>query len=152
MLNLFFFVPLKIKFSLSGDLICFSFGSNHGWVLLKLFEFCIIEYKKKSCLSSLSLLKFWFLELSGWIEIMMEAGSSNSSGQLSGRVVDTRGKHRIHAELKRLEQEARFLEVCIHLISSFKNGSLFACVIIKLELVILVWIFIVFGSIFSGVR
>lgn len=41
----------------------------------------------------------------------MEAGSSNSSGQLSGRVVDTRGKHRIQAELKRLEQEARFLEV-----------------------------------------
>lgn len=25
---------------------------------------------------------------------------------------DTRGKHRIQAELKRLEQEARFLEVC----------------------------------------
>lgn len=41
----------------------------------------------------------------------MEAGSSNSSGQLTGRVVDTRGKHRIQAELKRLEQEARFLEV-----------------------------------------
>ncbi|KAG2321427.1 hypothetical protein Bca4012_055534 [Brassica carinata] len=41
---------------------------------------------------------------------MEAAGSSNSSGQLSGRVVDTRGKHRIHAELKRLEQEARFLE------------------------------------------
>ncbi|CAG7889466.1 unnamed protein product [Brassica rapa] len=44
----------------------------------------------------------------------MEVGSSNSSGQqLSGRVVDTRGKHRIHAELNRLQQEARFLEVCL---------------------------------------
>lgn len=27
-------------------------------------------------------------------------------------VADTRGKHRISAELKRLEQETRFLEVC----------------------------------------
>ena len=44
----------------------------------------------------------------------MEVGSSNSSGQqLSGRVVDTRGKHRIHAQLNRLQQEARFLEVCL---------------------------------------
>ncbi|XP_013637369.1 PREDICTED: guanine nucleotide-binding protein subunit gamma 2 isoform X3 [Brassica oleracea var. oleracea] len=41
----------------------------------------------------------------------MEVGSSNSSGQLSERVVDTRGKHRIHAQLNRLQQEARFLEV-----------------------------------------
>ncbi|XP_013637353.1 guanine nucleotide-binding protein subunit gamma 2 isoform X1 [Brassica napus] len=40
----------------------------------------------------------------------MEVGSSNSSGQLSERVVDTRGKHRIHAQLNRLQQEARFLE------------------------------------------
>ncbi|KAF2540103.1 hypothetical protein F2Q68_00032128 [Brassica cretica] len=48
----------------------------------------------------------------------MEVGSSNSSGQLSGLVVDTRRKHRVHAELNRLQQEARFLEVRILPISS----------------------------------
>ncbi|CAH2052988.1 unnamed protein product, partial [Thlaspi arvense] len=53
----------------------------------------------------------------------MEAGSSNSSGQLSGRVVDTRGKHRIQAELKRLEQEARFLEEELEQLEKMDNAS-----------------------------
>ncbi|XP_010488328.1 PREDICTED: guanine nucleotide-binding protein subunit gamma 2 [Camelina sativa] len=53
----------------------------------------------------------------------MEVGSSNSSGQLSGRVVDTRGKHRIQAELKRLEQEARFLEEELELLERMDNAS-----------------------------
>ncbi|XP_019059131.1 PREDICTED: uncharacterized protein LOC104822806 isoform X4 [Tarenaya hassleriana] len=63
----------------------------------------------------------WFrpkrVELYFWVRIglvvgqyVMQPSSSESSGQLSGRVADTRGKHRVQAELKRLEQEARFLE------------------------------------------
>ncbi|GAV57532.1 G-gamma domain-containing protein [Cephalotus follicularis] len=45
----------------------------------------------------------------------MKSGRSESSGPMTQRVLsltatDTRGKHRILAELKRLEQEARFLE------------------------------------------
>lgn len=35
-------------------------------------------------------------------------------------VADTRGKHRISAELKRLEQEARFLEVSLCLFVYFR--------------------------------
>jgi hypothetical protein len=50
----------------------------------------------------------------------MESDRSDSSGPITKRVyslgaaasaTDTRGKHRIQAELKRIEQEARFLEV-----------------------------------------
>jgi len=51
----------------------------------------------------------------------MESDRSDSSGPITQRVyslgaaaagaTDTRGKHRIQAELKRIEQEARFLEV-----------------------------------------
>lgn len=37
---------------------------------------------------------------------------SDDSEQMRSVVTDTRGKHRILAELKRLEQEARFLQVC----------------------------------------
>ncbi|CAN8268704.1 unnamed protein product [Cochlearia groenlandica] len=51
------------------------------------------------------------------------AGSSNSSGQLYGQVVDTRGKHRIQAELKRLEQESRFLEEEIEKLENMENAS-----------------------------
>ncbi|XP_014618733.1 guanine nucleotide-binding protein subunit gamma 2 isoform X2 [Glycine max] len=45
----------------------------------------------------------------------MESGGPESASPMTHRVqslssADTRGKHRIHAELKRLEQEARFLE------------------------------------------
>ncbi|KAG4983658.1 hypothetical protein JHK87_028407 [Glycine soja] len=46
----------------------------------------------------------------------MESGGPESASPMTHRVqslssADTRGKHRIHAELKRLEQEARFLEI-----------------------------------------
>ena len=51
----------------------------------------------------------------------MESDRSDSSGPITqrahslgasaGSATDTRGKHRIQAELKRIEQEARFLEV-----------------------------------------
>ncbi|XP_061339045.1 guanine nucleotide-binding protein subunit gamma 2-like [Gastrolobium bilobum] len=45
----------------------------------------------------------------------MESGVPDSAGPMTHRVqslssADARGKHRIHAELKRLEQETRFLE------------------------------------------
>ncbi|KAK0608587.1 hypothetical protein LWI29_032880 [Acer saccharum] len=45
----------------------------------------------------------------------MQSGRSDSGGPVTQRTPslaasDTRGKHRIQAELKRLEQEARFLE------------------------------------------
>ncbi|KAH0943175.1 hypothetical protein BRARA_A02690 [Brassica rapa] len=54
----------------------------------------------------------------------MEVGSSNSSGQqLSGRVVDTRGKHRIHAQLNRLQQEARFLEEELEQLEKMNKAS-----------------------------
>lgn len=39
-------------------------------------------------------------------------------------VADTRGKHRISAELKRLEQEARFLEVSL---CSYIYPCMFVC-------------------------
>ncbi|TKY51954.1 Guanine nucleotide-binding protein subunit gamma 2 [Spatholobus suberectus] len=45
----------------------------------------------------------------------MESGGPESASLMTHRVqslssADTRGKHRIHAEIKCLEQEARFLE------------------------------------------
>ncbi|XP_061339046.1 guanine nucleotide-binding protein subunit gamma 2-like [Gastrolobium bilobum] len=46
----------------------------------------------------------------------MQSGGLESASPVTNRVqslssaTDTRGKHRIHAELKRLEQETRFLE------------------------------------------
>ncbi|XP_012490625.2 guanine nucleotide-binding protein subunit gamma 2 [Gossypium raimondii] len=39
-----------------------------------------------------------------------ETASSADEQQLSGSAADTRGKHRILAELKRVEQESKFLE------------------------------------------
>ncbi|KAK8588339.1 hypothetical protein V6N12_022787 [Hibiscus sabdariffa] len=39
-----------------------------------------------------------------------ETASSTDELQPSGSAADTRGKHRILAELKRVEQESRFLE------------------------------------------
>ena len=49
----------------------------------------------------------------------MQSSRSESVSPRTQRVqslsaTDTRGKHRIQAELKRLEQEARFLEVCFY--------------------------------------
>ncbi|CAJ1976408.1 unnamed protein product [Sphenostylis stenocarpa] len=46
----------------------------------------------------------------------MQSGGPESASPMTHRVqslssADTRGKHRIHAEVKRLEQEARFLEI-----------------------------------------
>ncbi|XP_010552457.1 PREDICTED: guanine nucleotide-binding protein subunit gamma 2-like isoform X5 [Tarenaya hassleriana] len=53
----------------------------------------------------------------------MQPSSSESSGQLSGRVADTRGKHRVQAELKRLEQEARFLEEEMEQLEKMERAS-----------------------------
>lgn len=49
----------------------------------------------------------------------MQSGGPESASPITNRVqslssADTRGKHRVHAELKRLEQEARFLEVATY--------------------------------------
>ncbi|XP_022138326.1 guanine nucleotide-binding protein subunit gamma 2-like [Momordica charantia] len=41
---------------------------------------------------------------------MSESASPITQRVQSSSTIDTRGKHRIQAELKRLEQEARFLE------------------------------------------
>lgn len=59
---------------------------------------------------------------------------SDDSEQTRSLITDTRGKHRILAELKRLEQEARFLQVspyticfyiCVCIIcSNFVVGSM----------------------------
>ncbi|MED6144159.1 Guanine nucleotide-binding protein subunit gamma 2 [Stylosanthes scabra] len=45
----------------------------------------------------------------------MQSGGPESASPITNRVqslssAETRGKHRVHAEVKRLEQEARFLE------------------------------------------
>ena len=40
----------------------------------------------------------------------MQVGGAGAGG---GDAADIRGRHRIQAELKKLEQEARFLEVCV---------------------------------------
>jgi hypothetical protein len=40
-------------------------------------------------------------------------------GRVGGEAGDIRGRHRIQAELKKLEQEARFLEVRLSLLSFF---------------------------------
>lgn len=42
----------------------------------------------------------------------MQSENSEEARSVAG-ATDTRGKHRISAELKRLEQETRFLEVCV---------------------------------------
>lgn len=51
----------------------------------------------------------------------MQSGGPESAKPMTHRTQslssgDTRGKHRVHAELKRTEQEAKFLEVCTHFI------------------------------------
>ncbi|KAK8507301.1 hypothetical protein V6N13_070089 [Hibiscus sabdariffa] len=59
----------------------------------------------------------------------MQSGRSQSVvGPIPDRVqafqpADTRGKHRIQAELKRLEQEARFLEEELEQIERMENAS-----------------------------
>lgn len=47
------------------------------------------------------------------MQVMMDGvdSDSSSSADLLVAPADTRGKHRVLAELKRVEQEAKFLEV-----------------------------------------
>ncbi|KAF2313913.1 hypothetical protein GH714_020499 [Hevea brasiliensis] len=59
----------------------------------------------------------------------MQSDRSDSSGPITKRVnslpsdSDTRGKHRIQAELKRLEQEARLLEEELELLDKMENAT-----------------------------
>uniref|UniRef100_K7N4U1 G protein gamma domain-containing protein n=1 Tax=Glycine max TaxID=3847 RepID=K7N4U1_SOYBN len=58
----------------------------------------------------------------------MESGGPESASPMTHRVqslssADTRGKHRIHAELKRLEQEARFLEEELEQLERMEKAS-----------------------------
>ncbi|KAJ8764591.1 hypothetical protein K2173_013184 [Erythroxylum novogranatense] len=59
----------------------------------------------------------------------MQSDRSDSSGPITQRVhslagvTDTRGKHRIQAEVKRLEQEARFLEEEIDQLERMEKAS-----------------------------
>ncbi|KAH8486303.1 hypothetical protein Peur_070258 [Populus x canadensis] len=63
----------------------------------------------------------------------MESDRSDSSGPITQRVyslgaagagaTDTRGKHRIQAELKRIEQEARFLEEELEQLDKLEKAS-----------------------------
>ncbi|KAI3469646.1 hypothetical protein Pfo_026309 [Paulownia fortunei] len=52
----------------------------------------------------------------------MQTGSSGEVRSVVG-VTDTRGKHRISAELKRLEQEIRFLEEELEQLEKMENAS-----------------------------
>uniref|UniRef100_A0A6N2NG39 G protein gamma domain-containing protein n=1 Tax=Salix viminalis TaxID=40686 RepID=A0A6N2NG39_SALVM len=63
----------------------------------------------------------------------MESDRSDSSGPITqrahslgasaGSATDTRGKHRIQAELKRIEQEARFLEEELEQLDKLEKAS-----------------------------
>ncbi|KAG2402102.1 Guanine nucleotide-binding protein [Vigna angularis] len=58
----------------------------------------------------------------------MQSGGPESASPVTHRVqslssADTRGKHRIHAELKRLEQEARFLEEELEKLERMEKAS-----------------------------
>ncbi|KAJ4849919.1 Guanine nucleotide-binding protein subunit gamma 2 [Turnera subulata] len=61
----------------------------------------------------------------------MQSDRSDSSGPITQRVHslttaatgDTRGKHRIQAELKRLEQETRFLEEELEQLDKMEKAS-----------------------------
>ncbi|RDX66352.1 Guanine nucleotide-binding protein subunit gamma 2, partial [Mucuna pruriens] len=58
----------------------------------------------------------------------MESGGPESPPPMTHRVqslssTDTRGKHRIHAELKRLEQETRFLEEELEQLERMEKAS-----------------------------
>ncbi|OAY28018.1 guanine nucleotide-binding protein subunit gamma 2 [Manihot esculenta] len=59
----------------------------------------------------------------------MQSDSSDSSGPITQRVnslpsaTDTRGKHRIQAEIKRLEQEVRFLEEELEQLDKMENAT-----------------------------
>jgi hypothetical protein len=50
----------------------------------------------------------------------MQVGGGGGGG--GGDSADLRGRHRIQAELKKLEQEARFLEVCAPCLHFFVNS------------------------------
>ncbi|KAL8481627.1 hypothetical protein ACS0TY_027404 [Phlomoides rotata] len=52
----------------------------------------------------------------------MQTGSSGETRSVVG-AADTRGKHRISAEFKRLEQEIRFLEEEIEQLEKMDNAS-----------------------------
>lgn len=57
---------------------------------------------------------------------MMQSSGSESASPITHRLqslsaADTRGKHRIQAELKRLEQEARCLEVSMLIFSNLSR-------------------------------
>lgn len=80
-----------------------------------------------------------------------------SSDQQVRSVADTRGKHRISAELKQLEQEARFLEVSLSfdldLLQSFDFYRNFCDIILQVDCLSsglfesihdLKWVFLVF--------
>ncbi|KAK7356882.1 hypothetical protein VNO80_16162 [Phaseolus coccineus] len=58
----------------------------------------------------------------------MQSRGPESANPMTHRVqslssADTRGKHRIHAELKRLEQEARFLEEELEKLERMEKAS-----------------------------
>ncbi|XP_057425579.1 guanine nucleotide-binding protein subunit gamma 2-like isoform X2 [Lotus japonicus] len=58
----------------------------------------------------------------------MQSGGPESENPMTERAqslssADTRGKHRIHAELKRLEQEARFLEEELEQLERMEKAS-----------------------------
>ncbi|XP_002517046.2 guanine nucleotide-binding protein subunit gamma 2 [Ricinus communis] len=59
----------------------------------------------------------------------MQSDRSDSSGPITQRVnsllssTDTRGKHRIQAEVKRLEQETRFLEQELEQLDKMEKAS-----------------------------
>ncbi|KAJ7979964.1 guanine nucleotide-binding protein subunit gamma 2-like [Quillaja saponaria] len=58
----------------------------------------------------------------------MQSSGSESASPITNRVQslsasDTRGKHRIQAELKRLEQEARFLEEELEQLERMEKAS-----------------------------
>lgn len=68
-------------------------------------------------------------------EMAAEASVSSDHGRVPVSA-DTRGKHRILAELKRLEQEARFLEVllfCAHCLSLAPSLPPMICVFFIIE-------------------
>lgn len=75
-----------------------------------------------SCKARAFIFLFWLLYAE------MQSGSSESASPRTQRVhslsaTDTRGKHRIQAELKRLEQEARFLEEELEQLEKMEKAS-----------------------------
>ncbi|KAH1191831.1 Guanine nucleotide-binding protein subunit gamma 2 [Glycine soja] len=72
--------------------------------------------------------KIFYFPLPPLLSRNMESGGPESASPMTHRVqslssADTRGKHRIHAELKRLEQEARFLEEELEQLERMEKAS-----------------------------